>query len=210
VRKADLNYELLTVGLQCLWICGIWCLLESLEVAAVTRRRALGLLIFSGFLFYNSTYTWPKLLAATYILFVFAIALEAIRAKRRVTYLECSLGGSCLGLAMVAHPGSIFSLVGLAVLIVRFRSLLSIRQAVLGVLVVAAYLAPWKAYQKWVDPPGNRLFKMHMAGEHDWMRGRPGKVLSMHIKVIRFVQLCVTSGQTWCCWEGENRSMRSE
>lgn len=167
VGSIDLNYELLAAALQCLWICGVWCLLKSLGASTFRIRQVLGLLIFSGFLFYNSVYTWPKLLGAACLLLAFSIVVEAIRAKRAMTYFEIAIAAACLGLALMAHPGTVFSLLALAVTVLRFRHLFPLRQAAFAVLVVCAFGLPWVAYQKFVDPPGNRLLKMHLAGEID-------------------------------------------
>ena len=123
----------------------------------------IGVLIFSGFLFYNSVYTWPKLLAATCILFLLSILFEVTRTKRAVTYFETVLGAACLGLALVALPGSTFSLAVFAILLVRMRHSFTLRQMATGVLIVVAFYLPWMAYQKCVDPPGNRQLKMHLA-----------------------------------------------
>ncbi len=70
--SVGLQYQLVGTVLQCLWICGVWTLLRALEAPAQRIRQVLGFLIFSGFLFYNSVYVWPKLLAATLVLFVLA------------------------------------------------------------------------------------------------------------------------------------------
>ena len=71
-----------------------------------------------------------------------------------------SLAGVCLGLSLMAHPGSTFSLPIFGALLLRFRQLFALRRAALALLIVIAFYLPWSAYQKWVDPPGNRLLKM--------------------------------------------------
>jgi hypothetical protein len=67
-------------------------------------------------------------------------------------------------LALMAHPGSVFSLAIFAVLLVRLRRFFALRQVAMGLLIVMAFYLPWSAYQKFVDPPGNRLLKMHLGG----------------------------------------------
>ncbi len=167
VGTVRLHYELIAAALQCLWICGVWCLLTSFGTPAIRIRQALGLLIFSGFLFYNSVYAWPKLLAAACVLFIASILIDAIRRGGRLSFFEASLSAACVGLALMAHPGSIFSLPAIAVGVVRFRRTFSIRQLVLAACIVSVYGVPWIMYQKIVDPPGNRLVKMHLAGDPD-------------------------------------------
>lgn len=68
-------------------------------------------------------------------------------------------------MALLAHGGPFFSLLALPVLLagrgVRRRIALG-HLAVAGV-VGALVLAPWIAYQRLYDPPGNRLIKLHLA-----------------------------------------------
>ena len=193
IGNKELDYELLSVGLQCLWICGAWCLLTSLGVPRRHHLRSLIFLVFSGFLFYNSVYTWPKLLAAACMLFIFSIVIDVIRNRNPITYFQTVLAAMCLGLSLMAHPGSAFSLAALALIFFsRFRGLFPYRRLLIGLLVLMAYVLPWTAYQKFVDPPGNRLIKMHIAGEYDidsrsaWRGIRDAYKDHTVIQIIRF------------------------
>jgi hypothetical protein len=159
-----LNYQLLGTGLQCLWICGVWALLKTLRAPPEGIKQVLGFLVFSGFLFYNSVYVWPKLLAATFLLFVFSILFEVSISRRPITWFETCLAAVSFALAMLAHPGSIFSAPALALLWVLSRKLVSARKLAVGAGLIVVFFAPWLAYQKFYDPPGNRLLKMHLAG----------------------------------------------
>lgn len=162
--RSELDYQLLGTALECFWICGIWCLLSVIGTERRRFRQLIGFLIFSGFLFYNSVYAWPKLLAATCILFLLTILFDIGRNRRALTNFEAVLAADCLGLALMAHPGSVFSLAIFVVLLVRVRRFFTLRQVALGLLIVIAFYLPWSAYQKYVDPPGNRLLKMHLGG----------------------------------------------
>lgn len=159
-----LNYELAGIGLQCFWICGVWALLEPMRVPFHRTRQVLGFLIFSGFLFYNSVYVWPKLLAATLVLFVVSILLDIRTRQRAMTGFEAILIAMSFALALMAHPGSVFSAPGLAIFAFWNRRFWNARHVFLGAALVALFIAPWIAYQKLYDPPGNRLLKMHLAG----------------------------------------------
>ena len=159
------HYQLLATALQCFWVCGVWCLLTVLGAPDSRIRQVLVLLICSGFFFYNSVYTWPKLLAAAFLLFLAGILLDVIRLNCPATRFQIILAATCLGLALMAHPGGIFSLPALGLVLLRYRRLFSASDAGLALLIVLAFVLPWSAYQKLVDPPGNRLLKMHLAGE---------------------------------------------
>ena len=166
IVSIGLHYQLLATALQCLWVCGVWCLLTVLGTSGRHIRQILVILICSGFFFYNSVYTWPKLLAATCILFLLSILLDVIRGGSPATRFQIVLAAVCLGLALMAHPGSVFSLPVFGIVCLRYRRLFFIRQAGLVLPVILAFGLPWNAYQKFVDPPGNRLLKMHLAGEY--------------------------------------------
>ncbi len=160
-----LNYQLVTSGLQCSWILGVWSLLSAMNLSRRRTIQVLGLLVPSAFFLYNSVYTWPKMLAATFILFAISFLITAFRERRSLTRPEMILGAICVGLAIMAHPGSVFSLPVFAVALIAKR-LCRRRELVPAVLILAAFAIPWQMYQKYVDPPGNRLLKMHLAGFH--------------------------------------------
>jgi hypothetical protein len=159
-----LNYQLLGTGLQCLWICGVWILLKSLGAFSQEIRMVLGFLVFWAFLFYNSVYVWPKLMAAALVLFTIGTLIEAWRKARQVTWFETGLAASSFGLAMLAHPGCVFTTPALIMIALRNRRFWTAQKLITGTALIAVMFAPWIAYQKFYDPPGNRLVKMHLAG----------------------------------------------
>lgn len=162
-----LQYQLLATALQCLWVCGVWCLLTALGTTETRKRQVLTFLIFSGFLFYNSVYTWPKLFASALTLFTVSIFIGSFREARATTTLEFAAASGSAGLMFLSHPGSVFSFPAFAVLALRYRRFLHLRQLVLGASIVLCFVLPWNAYQRWFDPPGDRLLKMHLGGETD-------------------------------------------
>lgn len=161
--NAGMQYQLVSTALQCFWICGIWCFLKSLKTSEHRMRQVLAFLVVSGFLFYNSVYVWPKLFAAALILFVPAILFDALREKRALSRFEVALAALSFSLALLAHPGGIFSMFAILLILLFRRSLVTLRATALAVLVIVLFLAPWRAYQKFYDPPGDRLLKMHLA-----------------------------------------------
>jgi hypothetical protein len=121
-------------------------------------------MVFSGFFFENSVYVWPKLLAATFILFGLSILFDNSMKNQPIGSFEAALIAMSFSLAILAHPGSIFSLPGFLLILISKRGLVSARQCALGLVLIGLSVAPWIAYQKFYDPPGNRLLKMHLAG----------------------------------------------
>jgi 4-amino-4-deoxy-L-arabinose transferase-like glycosyltransferase len=71
--------------------------------------------------------------------------------------------GALLALAMLAHGASIYGIIPL-VLLAIFRGIPSWRWIGAGLAVGIVMMGSWSAYQKYDDPPGNRLIKWHLAG----------------------------------------------
>ena len=66
-------------------------------------------------------------------------------------------------LALLGHGASVFGIVPLAVLAL-VRGTPDWRWLVTGLLAAVVLLAPWAAYQRYADPPGDRLVKWMLAG----------------------------------------------
>jgi hypothetical protein len=154
-----LSYEVLTVLLQAMWLPALWGLLRALKVSTRTFALVAAMCACTGLFFFNSVFTWPKLLPAALV--VLACGVWFFDRRGPWTWV---IGGLAAGAAMVAHGGVVFTLVpiGVALLLPRHRPpWTSLAVAAAAALVM---LAPWQAYQRLYDPPGDRLLKMHLAG----------------------------------------------
>ena len=74
-----------------------------------------------------------------------------------------ALFAALCALAMLAHGASAFALIPLLV-VAAVRGVPSRRWLGIAALVGVALLAPWSAYQRFADPPGNRLIKWQIGG----------------------------------------------
>ncbi|MET7421903.1 hypothetical protein [Dactylosporangium sp. NPDC005555] len=154
-----IGYEVLTVLLQALWLPALWGLYRALRVPTRTFTVVAGVCACTGLFFFNSVFTWPKLLPAALV----TLACTVWFLDRRGLW-SWTIGGLAAGAAMVAHGGVVFTLVpvGVALLLPRHRpSWTSLAAATAAALLMSA---PWVAYQRLYDPPGDRLLKMHLAG----------------------------------------------
>ena len=123
---------------------------------------ALATTFVSGFVILNSFYTWPKLLPVAFLFvlpgYLFTDRFSSVRADWRVG----ALVGAAAGFAMLCHGGSAFALLGIALTLLCLRRLSSLRFLLAGALVAGFLYFPWMLYQKYYDPPGDRLLKMHL------------------------------------------------
>jgi hypothetical protein len=164
--KGEITYEILSVVLQSLWIYALFLLLSSLRLDLRAVRLTLLTSLFSGFVFINSFYVWPKLLAAAFML-AFSALLLSPDLLRDITSrpAKAVLGGALLAFALLAHGGAVFSVIGLGITVLFIHPRVLFRKgAWVTVLACVCLYLPWTLYQKLYDPPGDRLLKWHLAG----------------------------------------------
>jgi hypothetical protein len=158
-----LNYQLLGVVLQQLWIVGLWALLLAARVGRVTRALAMVTVLVSGLAILNGFFVWPKMLPAGLLLGAAALVATPLWLDLRRNLWAAALVAALCALALLGHGASIFGIIPL-VAVAAYRGLPSWRWLGVGLAVGIALMAPWSAYQKWEDPPGNRLVKWTLAG----------------------------------------------
>lgn len=155
-------YQLLSTGLQDAWLPAVW---VALRVRGVSVRRVLVVVLSiaaTGAVFFNSVYVWPKMLAGALALAAFAILISRHAADR---WLGAGVVVTALAtLSMLAHGGTAFAVIALAPFAYRFRGRITLRAVAACCTVAAALYLPWTLYQRFVDPPGNRLLKWQLAG----------------------------------------------
>ena len=158
-----LHYQVLCVVLQQLWIVGLWALLLAARVGRLTRALAMVTVLVSGLAILNGFFVWPKMLPAAMLLGAAALVLTPLWPQLRRSLWGAALFAALCALALLAHGGSVFGVIPLVV-VAAFRGLPQWRWIGVAALVGIALMAPWSAYQKYGDPPGNRLTKWTLAG----------------------------------------------
>jgi hypothetical protein len=161
--QSAVDYQLIGVGLQQLWVIGLWALLSAAKVRRLTIGLAAIAALFSGLVLVNGIYVWPKLLPAAMLLAAAALILTPLWPQARRDWRLAALLGVLASLAMLGHGSSVFALIPLA-LIAIVRGAPGWKWLGAGVAVAIVLMAPWSAYQKWGDPPGNRLDRWFLAG----------------------------------------------
>jgi hypothetical protein len=161
--QTGLHYEVMGLVMQQLWIVGLWALLVAGGAGRVTRALAMLTVLVSDVAIVNGFFVWPKMLPAAMLLAAAALILTPLWKEIRRSFWGAVLVAALLGLAQLGHGASIFGIVPLA-LIAAFRGLPSWRWIGVALVAAAVLLVPWSAYQKWGDPPGNRLTKWMIGG----------------------------------------------
>jgi hypothetical protein len=158
-----LQYQVLCISLQQLWVVGMWAVLTAAGLSVRTRALAMAAAMISDVAIVNGFYVWPKLLAAAFLLAALALVISphwrAYRRDNRIAALFAAL----LALAMLSNGSSIFGAIPLVVLAI-FRGVPGPRWIGVGLLVGLLLYGPWIAYQHYGDPPGNRLLKWQLGG----------------------------------------------
>ena len=159
----SLHYEILSSVVQQLWIVGLYAVL----VAANLRRLTVGLVMFaalaSDVAILYGFYVWPKLIAAAFLLAALALVISPRWTQWRRDWRIGALLGALLALGMLAHGASIYGIIPV-VLIAAYRGIPSWRWIAAAAVVGFVMMGSWSAYQKYDDPPGNRLIKWHLGG----------------------------------------------
>jgi hypothetical protein len=152
----------MAVWFQSLWVLGAYGLLRSLGLPRPRASAWLATMALVGFFAQNTLFTWPKLAAGAFACGAFGLWTLSPNARPRL--VEYLLGASFAGLAWLAHGGVAFSFLALAPWIGWRMIRGPWRPWAMAASVFVAFAAPWLAYQKYYDPPGDRLLKWHLGG----------------------------------------------
>jgi hypothetical protein len=161
--STGLHYQVLGVILQQLWIVGLWALLLAARLGRVTRALIMATVLVSSLAIVNGFFIWPKMLPAAMLLGAAALVLTPLWSQLRHSLWAAALFAALCGLAMLGHGASVFGIIPLLA-VAAWRGLPGWRWLGVAALVGIALMAPWSAYQKYGDPPGNRLAKWTLAG----------------------------------------------
>lgn len=161
----DLLYQVLAVLFQLTCLLGLWAYLEAAQVSRKATMLILATVLFSGFTLVNSFFSWPKLLPLAFLFLVPAYLFTDRYHTARSDWRIGAIVGAAAALSMLCHGGSAFALLGLALTLLLLRRIPNHRFFI-GALSAAFILyLPWVLYQKYYDPPGDRLVKWHLGGK---------------------------------------------
>lgn len=154
-----LRYQLGAVALQGWWVPALVAMLGALGFGRRRSLHVVPLVALASVVFLDTVYVWPKFLAGAIVL----AGTAAARAPDSRSPLWLFAGSVALGL--LAHGGVAFALPACAWLARNTLRQVSWRSAAIAVAACVALYAPWAAYQRLYDPPGDRLLRWHLAGD---------------------------------------------
>ena len=158
-ESRGLLYQGIATWAQTLVLVPLGCLLTLISDRR-SRAIALFTLCLSALVLLNTLMVWPKLLSAAFCL-IYYMALFPGRG----TPTRWGRAGVAAALALLSHGGALFFLAGTSLLHLAWYRRRSVSMLLRpGALSALIYL-PWIAYQRLIDPPGNRLIKWHFAGK---------------------------------------------
>jgi hypothetical protein len=164
-----LHYQLLSMFLQALWVPALWIFLRRAGAGLRAILTVLACCAFSGFFFLNTIYVWPKLLAAA--LALIGLSFSPLAGSLPYRLLDAVLLGAGIALGALSHTGVLLTIPGWVALYIFRRFRLPRRSLVTGAIVLLVLVLPWILYQKLYDPPGDKLVKMHLAGDAESSHG---------------------------------------
>ena len=157
------SYQPAAVALQLLSIVGVWILVRALGGGTGLSAFAAVTAFLTPMTIVNAAFVWPKLLGAAFLFPVAAIHFAPCCRELRSDWRWGAVLGALSALALLSHGTLAFSVVGMAIAaLITWNFGRPKYVASAAVAMVALYL-PWSAYQSFVDPPGNRLLKWHLA-----------------------------------------------
>jgi voltage-gated potassium channel Kch len=163
-----LQYQILGVLLQTSVLLGMWFFIDIFQSARLEKAKALLFVILSYFLLIHSFYTWPKLLPAGLVLIGYQLLHTSAGQKNPTDQTVAGVMiGTVFTLAMLGHGGTIFALIGIGLILLATRRLPARRILLAAVIAGAVLYLPWLGYQRYIDPPGDRLIKIHLGGQHE-------------------------------------------
>ncbi|MFZ9745230.1 MAG: hypothetical protein ACO3G4_01200, partial [Opitutaceae bacterium] len=150
------------VWFQLLWVPAAYGLLRTLGLRPTRAAGWTAALALTGFCVQHTTFTWPKLSSAAFLLGAWAqwfAPPSGVRQRR-----DFALGAGWAVLAWLSHGGAACSRLALAPAVLRGVRRGEGRGWILAAAVFLAAATPWLAYQRLYEPPANRLLKWHLAG----------------------------------------------
>ena len=163
----DLSSFSASIVANSIWVLGALAFASALNLKRYLRYASILPVVFSGYIILNTTFTWPKSLAAAFLLA--SIGIIFTNQNKPYALLRDLSVGLLLGFACLSHGSSFFAVPSIMIAsllssenkFISFQSLKSILPLTITFVFIQI---PWIFWQRLVDPPGDRLLKWHLGG----------------------------------------------
>jgi hypothetical protein len=162
-----------STSLQSLLIWAVYFLFRWLGLSGLQLLYSLTFVSLTGVVLQNYIFTWPKAIAGSMFLASIPtlyglISDKSIQERKNTTSVIA--GGVVVSGSLLAHGAQAFALIGFFALYLIFWIKMSGKAANFRTITfffgaMSFLYIPWIVYQKLVNPPGDRLLKLHLAGE---------------------------------------------
>src|ERR1043166_1340900 len=166
-------------GLQNCWVLPVWIICRRLRFREQECVLTSLLLAATPFVFFNTVYLWPKLLAATFCLAQYLFLTPSPRDLRRSLFLRPVFGGTAAALAILSHAGA--AVAALAIFVVgtymsyqgqigssaRDKQGTLLRRwqpLLLSIVACILVFSPWLLWTKYGLPTSDPLPKYFLTG----------------------------------------------
>lgn len=171
--------QMCSFGIQNSWILPVWVLLRRLRLRGKDCVVALLLLAATPFIFFNTVYVWPKLLAATFCLVQYVLLSDETRERDHLSLrlFPVALSGFAAGLAVMAHGSAAIAVLAIYIAAIFRRSCARWLRLALSGAAALIVVVPWLVWTKVAAPTTNPLPRFLLTGDFGLSKPTPGGVL---------------------------------
>jgi hypothetical protein len=164
IQTGSNGYQIVASWLQATFLFGAWAIASAAMLPTTTRRLVVLACCILPPTILNTFFTWPKLLSLGDLLLVFALLFcYSLKEEREHWVIGVAIGGLA-AFAILSHGGGAFVLISISIIVLFAWHWPAGKTTIYAIQTFIALYAPWLAYQMFIDPPGNRLLKWHLAG----------------------------------------------
>lgn len=171
--------QMCSFGIQNSWVLPVWVLLRRLRLREKKCVVALLLLAATPFIFFNTVYVWPKLLAATFCLIQHVLLSSGIRERDRFSrqLFPIALSGFAAGLAVMAHGSAAIAVLAIYIAALFRRSRTRWLRLALSGAAALVVVAPWLVWTNVAAPTTNPLPRFLLTADFGFSQPTPRGVL---------------------------------
>ena len=183
--------QMCSFGILNSWVLPIWVLLRRFQLREEKCIVALLLLAATPFIFFNTVYVWPKLLAATFCLIQHLYLSIGIRERERLSrqLFPIALSGISAGLALMAHGAAALAVLAIYIAALFRRSRKRWLHPALSGVAALLVVIPWLIWTKLAAPTTNPLPRFLLTADFGFSPPAASGVLESALQMYQTMPL---------------------